>query len=68
MTNKIVHNQLQIKLVKQIVKGMEDREWGQGDLSRHSGVPQPTISHLVTGKRAGSLATWNRLLQALEVA
>lgn len=61
-----VTNQLQIELMTRLSRGMKNRNWGQGELSRRSGVPQPTISHVISGYRPGSLKTWDRLLSALE--
>lgn len=62
----IISNQLQIELMARLRKGMTKRDWGQGELSRRSGVPQPTISHLISGYRPGSLRTWDKVLTALE--
>lgn len=61
-----VTNQLQIELMDRLAQGMTKRGWGQGELSRRSGVPQPTISHVISGYRPGSLKTWDKLLQTLE--
>lgn len=62
----IISNQLQIELMERLAKGMDKRSWGPMELSRRSGVPQPTISHVISGYRPGSLKTWDKLLQALE--
>ncbi|QAY12249.1 helix-turn-helix DNA binding domain protein [Mycobacterium phage FoxtrotP1] len=66
MTTSVVHNQLQVELIHKVAEGMEANGWSQGDLERHSGVAQPNISNLLSGKRLGTLSTWNKLLRAVE--
>lgn len=68
MTTTIVHNQLQIELIDRLSKGMAKMGWGQMELSRRSGVPQPTISHVLSGYRPGNLKTWDKLLTVLEAS
>lgn len=66
MTTPTIHNQLQTDLIAKIRSAMSDKQWTQDELSRRSGVPQPTISHVLGGYRLGSLATWNKLLRSIE--
>lgn len=61
-----VHNQLQIDLITKIRSAMSDKQWTQDELARRSGVPQPTISHVLGGRRLGSLVTWNKLIRTIE--
>ena len=64
----VIHNQLQIELMTKVRDGMKEHDWSQDEMARRSGVLQPNISHLLTGKRKGTLDTWNKLLRALESA
>lgn len=58
--------QLQTELIDRVLAGMADRGWTQADLVRHSGVSQPNVSVLLSGKKRGTLPTWSRLLAAVE--
>lgn len=68
MSITTVDNKLQNDLITKVREGMERLSWTQDDLAARSGVTQGNISQLLGAKRSGTLATWNKLVRAIEAA
>jgi hypothetical protein len=56
--------ELQRRLAARVREGLAVTGQSQADLSRVTGIGEPHISLLLAGKRAGTLAAWDKLIRA----
>ena len=56
---------VQRMLIGTVTQGMKDRKMSQTEMAKLTGLSEPFVSQLLSGRRLGTLATWDKMLEVV---